>query len=79
MSKNPLLFSFFHKKFLKILHKPMSSGHSLTFPLKKKKLSSICFWLVNETNSSLDFGSTINQDRLQYNKVFVNKLTHEFI
>ena len=57
----------------------MSSGHSLTFPLKKKKLSSICFWLVNETNSSLDFGSTINQDRLQYNKVFVNKLTHEFI
>lgn len=56
----------------------MPIGHLLTFPLKKK-LNSICFWLVNETNSSLDFGSTINQDKLQFNNMFVNKLTHEYI
>lgn len=57
----------------------MPIGHSLTFPLKKKKLNSICFWLIIKTNSSLDFGSTINQDKLQFNNMFVNKLTHEYI
>ena len=33
--KNQLLFFFFHKKFLKIFHKPIFLEHPLTFPYNK--------------------------------------------